>query len=101
MAKGYWILRIDVTDQERFMAYLGATPVALKKYGARFLARAGRFEAPEGTARARNTIIEFPTYEAALACWHSPEYQAARALRLGAAELELLITEGYEGVQPS
>ena len=100
MAKGYWILRIDVTDQERFMAYLGATPVALKKYGARFLARAGRFEAPEGTARARNTIIEFPTYEAALACWHSPEYQAAIKLRTPVSTADLVIIEGYEGEQP-
>lgn len=100
MAKGYWIVRVDVTDQEQFKAYATANADALKKYGARFLARAGRFENPEGTTRARNTVVEFPTYQAALDCWNSPEYQAAMKMRLAAATMDLVIIEGYEGPQP-
>ena len=38
----------------------------MKQYGARFLVRAGRFENPEGGSRARNAVIEFPSYQAAL-----------------------------------
>ncbi len=99
MPKGYWIVRVDVRDMEKYKAYMQANAEPLKKHGARFLARAGRFENPEGTTRSRNTVIEFPTYEAALACWKSPEYQQAMALRTPVSDLDLVIVEGYEGPQ--
>jgi uncharacterized protein (DUF1330 family) len=96
MAKGYWIVRMDVNDRDGFAPYLAATPAALAKYGGRFLVRAGRYEVVEGATRSRNTVVEFPSYEAALACWNSPEYQAARALRLPAATADLVVVEGYD-----
>ena len=74
MAKGYWIVRVDIADQERYKAYVAANAGPLAKFGARFLVRVGRFENPEGTSRTRNAVIEFPTYQAALDCWHSPAY---------------------------
>jgi len=101
MSKGYWIVRVDVTDQEQFKQYAAANADALKKYGAKFLARAGQFTVPEGTTRARNTIVEFPSYQAALDCWHSPEYQVALQLRVPASTIDLVIVEGYDGPQPS
>ncbi len=101
MQKGCWIVRADVTDQEQFKAYAAANTEALKKYGARFLARAGRCEAPEGIPRARNTIVEFPSYQAALDCWNSPEYQTALKLRLPVSTMDLVIIEGYDGPQLS
>ena len=101
MSKGYWIVRVDITDQEQFKKYAVANADALKKYGARFLARAGQYTVPEGTTRARNTIVEFPSYQDALDCWNSPEYQAALKLRLSASAIDLVIVEGYDGPQPS
>lgn len=101
MSKGYWIVRVDVTDQEQFKAYAMAAPHALNKYGGRFLVRAGTFEVPEGSTRARNTIVEFPSYQAALNCWQSSEYQEAIKLRQPAAKMDLVIIEGYDGPQPS
>lgn len=101
MPKGYWIIRIDVTDQEQFKTYAAAAPEALKQYGARFLVRAGTYTVPEGTTRARNTVVEFPCYQAALDCWNSPEYQAALQLRLPASTIDLVIVEGYNGPQPA
>lgn len=101
MPKGYWIVRVDITDQEQFKKYAVVNADALKKYGARFLARAGQYTVPEGTTRTRNTIVEFPSYQAALDCWHSPEYQAALKHRLPASEIDLVIVEGYDGPQPS
>ena len=50
MAKGYWIVRVDITDQERYKLYMAANAGPFKKYGARFLVRSGRFENPEGTS---------------------------------------------------
>lgn len=101
MPKGYWMVRVDVTDPEQFKAYIDANGEAMRKYGAQFLARAGRCELVEGGTRARNTVVEFPSYQAALDCWHSPEYQAALKLRLPAATVDLVIVEGYDGPQPS
>lgn len=100
MPKGYWIVRVDVTDQEQFKAYAAANAEALKKYGAQFIVRAGTFETPEGKTRARNTIVEFPSYQSALDCYHSTEYQAAMQMRLTASVMDLVIIEGYEGPQP-
>ncbi len=101
MAKGYWIARVDVTDPEQYHAYVAANAVPFKKYGAHFLVRAGRFENPEGISRTRNVVIEFPSYHSALDCWNSPEYQEAIKLRAHVSTIDLVIIEGYEGLQPS
>ena len=100
MPKGYWIARVDVTNAEGYQGYVAANGAAFKKYGTRFIVRGGTFEAPEGVARARNVVLEFPDYATAVACYQSPEYAAAKAHRDGAAEAELLIIEGYDGAQP-
>lgn len=100
MAKGYWIARVDVTDAEAYKAYVAANAGAFARFGARFIVRAGPFDCKEGSARARNVVIEFPSLEAAQACYDSPEYQAASALRQKAAESDLVIIGGYDGPQP-
>ena len=65
-------------------------------FGARYLVRAGRHDVVEGRQRSRTVVLEFPSYEAALACYRSPEYQAAKKLRAGKAEVDLVVIEGYE-----
>jgi uncharacterized protein (DUF1330 family) len=95
------IARVDVADPERYKAYIAANAQPLKKYGARFLVRSGRFENPEGIARSRNVVIEFPSYQAALDCYKSSEYQAAIKLRQAVSTGDFVIIEGYEGPQPS
>lgn len=101
MAKGYWVVRMDTTDPERYKLYVTANAAAFKKYGAKFLVRGGTFECVEGTARARNVVIEFPSYQAALDCWHSPEYRAALKIREDISSGDIAIVEGYEGPQPA
>jgi len=100
MPKGYWIVQVDVADTEKYKAYIQANAIPFKKFGAKFLVRAGRFEIPEGTSRSRNVVIEFPTYQAALDCWKSPEYQEALKLRLQVSIVDLVIAEGCNGPQP-
>jgi uncharacterized protein (DUF1330 family) len=99
-AKGYWIARVDVHDPEGYKGYLAANAAAFKKFGARFLVRGGEMHNPEGAARARNVVIEFPSYQAAYDCWYSPEYQAAIPFRTPHSVGDFLIIEGYEGPQP-
>ena len=77
--KGYWIGRVDVSNPDAYQNYVKANAAAFSKYGARFVVRGGKYRVAEGEARARNVVIEFPTYQAALECWDSPEYQAALA----------------------
>ncbi len=101
MPKGYWIGRVDVADLEQYKSYMQANAKAFKKFGAKFLVRAGRFENAEGSSRSRNVVIEFPSYEAALDCWKSAEYQEALRLRLPVSTTDLVIIEGYEGPQPA
>ncbi len=100
MAKGYWVASFEVLDAKAYENYRAHNGVAFKKYGARFLVRGGKFETHEGRSRGRNVVIEFPTYQAALDCWNSPEYKAALKLREGASSGDLIIIEGYEGPQP-
>jgi uncharacterized protein (DUF1330 family) len=101
MAKGYWVGRVDVTNPDAYKNYVTANGPAFAKFGARFLVRGGSFNAVEGEARDRNVVIEFPSYEDALACWDSPEYQAAKAKRDGHAIADIIVIEGYDGPQPA
>ncbi len=100
MAKGYWIARVDVHNTEAYKDYVASNGVAFAKFGGRFLVRGGQFENPQGTSRSRNVVIEFPSYQAALDCWNSPEYKAAKAKQQGGAEMDMVIIEGYDGPQP-
>jgi uncharacterized protein (DUF1330 family) len=96
MPKGYWIARVDVDDPEAYKAYVAGAGPAFREYGAQFLVRGGRCFAVEGLARARNVVIEFPSYQAALDCFHSATYQAARAHRVPVSTAEIVIVEGCE-----
>ena len=100
MAKGYWIVHVDIADPEKYKLYVAANAAPFRKFGARFLVRGGRSENPEGRSRARNVVIEFPSYATAVECWHSPEYQAVIKLRTPVSTADVVIIEGYEGPQP-
>lgn len=100
MAKGYWVAFADVTDPDGYKGYMAANAVPFRKYGGRFLVRSGTGEFPESRARTRTIVIEFPSHQAAVDCYRSPEYQAAIALRQGKGVVELAIVAGYDGPQP-
>lgn len=101
MAKGYWVGFVDVSDPEGYKAYVAANAKAFRKYGARFLVRAGNREVPEGDVPNRVVVIEFADFATAKACYHSPEYQAAVEFRKGKAVANLAVIEGYDGPQPT
>jgi len=94
MPKGYVVSRVDIINPEAYARYAAAATRAIAAHGGRPLARGGRCEALEGKARARNVVLEFDSYEAARAYFYSAEYQAARALRKGAADMEMVLVEG-------
>lgn len=96
MPKAYWIARVSIREPERYPEYIKAARPAFEKYGARFLVRGGPFEAMEGQARERNVVIEFADLATARACYNSPEYQAAKAIRQTCAEADMILVEGAE-----
>lgn len=94
MAKGYWMARISVVRPEAMAEYRALSSAAVEEFGGRFLARGGDFEVVEGASRERHVIIEFPSYAEALTAYRSETYARARAARDGAADFDLVITEG-------
>jgi uncharacterized protein (DUF1330 family) len=95
--KGFWIGHVDITDTEGYKAYTAANAAPFGTFGGRFLVRGGTREVVEGKVRGRTVVIEFPSYAAALDCYRSPDYQAAKRLRDGRGELDLIVVEGYDG----
>jgi uncharacterized protein (DUF1330 family) len=101
LAKGYWIARLDVTDQAAYDSYRSLNSIAFAKFGGRFIVRGGPFERRSGGSRTHNVVIEFPTLEAAQDCYASPEYQAAYVYLSKVGPVDLVIIGGYDGAQPS
>jgi uncharacterized protein (DUF1330 family) len=93
--KGYWVAHVDITDLEGYKLYQAANAKPFGMFGGRFLVRGGRQLVKEGQVRSRTVVMEFPSYEAALACYRSPEYQAAKAIRQGKGDIDLIIQDGY------
>lgn len=96
MPKGYWVGHVTMSDVETYKLYQQANAAPFKEYGARFLVRGGAQEVREGQARPRTVVLEFPTIEAAKACYDSAAYQAAKEIRDAVSEGDLVIVEGYE-----
>lgn len=97
MPKGYWIANNVVHDADQYEEYKKLNAKAFDKYGAKFLVRAGQQQVPEGEAHSRSVVLEFPSYQAAIDCYASPEYKAALDLRKGIADTNMIIVEGYDG----
>jgi uncharacterized protein (DUF1330 family) len=100
MSKGYWVANVDISDLDQYKKYAAANAEAFRKYGGKFLTRGGKSEMVEGKLRSRVVILEFPSFEAALACYRSPEYAAAKKLREPASLADIVVLEGYDGSQP-
>lgn len=96
MPKGYWVAYVDVDDPAVYEAYRAANAAAFDNYGARFLVRGGPQQVVEGRARSRCVVLEFDSLATAQACYDSPEYQAAKALRDPVSDADITIVEGWE-----
>jgi uncharacterized protein (DUF1330 family) len=94
----YWIARSRVIDPARYKKYTDLVPGIIAKHGGKVLARGGRYQILEGPETFhRFVVIEFPTLEQGVACFNSPEYQEAAALRReGAGVVETVVVEGLD-----
>ena len=91
----YIISNVEVFDADAYGEYGKLAPDAIKKYGGEFLTRGGKAEVLEGGwAAHRVVIVRFDSVEQAKAMYNSPEYQAAKAKREGAADFNMMVVEG-------
>ncbi|MFF2846429.1 DUF1330 domain-containing protein [Streptomyces sp. NPDC058001] len=97
MAKAYWINTFTaVHDRAKLDAYIALAGPAMRSAGGRFLARGNPAHAFESGTTERTTLIEYDSVEAAVAAYHSPDYQAALAVLGDGAEREIRIIEAVD-----
>lgn len=97
MPKGYIYAEFEVTDAGAWEKYVPLAQASLAEFGARHVVGGGDPEALEGDLGGRRiSIIEFESPEKARGWYHSPQYQAAVAMRLTAANLTALLLSGPE-----
>lgn len=95
-----WIAHVQVSDPGRYAQYAALASDIIPAHGGRWLVRAGAYETMEGPDFPRHVVARFPSVEAAVGCYRSPEYQAAMALAAGAAERQLVIVEENAAAPP-
>jgi uncharacterized protein (DUF1330 family) len=94
----YWLSRCIIHDPVEYKKYTDRVPAIIQKHGGKVLARGGRYQVNEGPDTFhRYVVIEFPTFEAGVNCFHSPEYVEAAAFRRdGGGVVENVVVEGAE-----
>lgn len=95
----YWMARARINDAAEYKKYADQVPAIIASHGGKVLARGGRYQILEGPKDFfhRFVIIEFPTFEAGVACFESPEYQTAAVhRRSGAGVVETVMLEAVE-----
>jgi uncharacterized protein (DUF1330 family) len=97
VAKGYWVsVYRAVADRARLAAYDGLAGPAVRAGGGRVLSRDGRLVAHEAATAERVVLIEFDSFDLAVAAYESQAYQQALATLSDAAERDFRIVEGVD-----
>lgn len=93
----YLIVETDIHDPETYERYKQASPGAVAAGGGRFIVRGGEMAVLEGDWNPKRLVLlEFEDLEAAKRFYVSPEYQEAKALREGAANLNMVAVQGLD-----
>ena len=95
MPKGYIIGHVTIHgDPEAYKPYGARNDVLFPRYGGKFLARGGQSRYMEGDGFKRHVIVEFPSYEQALAAYNDPEYQENMKIRQAVSDGQIIVVEG-------
>ena len=96
MKKGYWIsLYSKIENQENLKKYSEVVTPIIKSFGGIPLVRGGEHITYDGDNFIRSVIWEFPSYEKALECHNSKEYQAGWDLAKNTTERHMQVIEGF------
>lgn len=97
MSKGYWVTSYRKTnDASKLAAYAELAAPAVSAAGGKFIVRGVADEAREQGLKERTVVIEFPTYEQAVAAYQSDAYKKALEALGDGAERDLRIVRGTE-----
>jgi uncharacterized protein (DUF1330 family) len=94
MPKGYIIAHVTVRNPEAYKEYIERDTPILKALGGTFIIRGGQAQVMEGASLDRHVVIEFPSYEAAIAAYNDPEYQEVAEIRRRNADSVIIVVEG-------
>jgi uncharacterized protein (DUF1330 family) len=95
LPSAYILADVDVTDPQQYEQYKKLSSVAMQAHGAEVCVRGGKVDVIEGAWQpARLVMLKFASVEQARAFYDSPEYQAAKAVRQGAAVMRMVLVEG-------
>lgn len=94
MNKGYLIAHVTVSDPVAYAEYARAAAAAMQNFDPKIIAWSGLYENLEGESHERHVVFEFDSFAEAKRFYESPEYQAARSLRSGAASGTFVLVEG-------
>lgn len=98
MPKVYLIAELEVTNLAGFEEYRRQAPATIAAYGGRYVVRGGEAKRLEGNGDpGRMVVVEFDSYDRALAWYNSPEYQAILPHRLNNCTSRAMIVAGYDG----
>jgi len=93
----YLFIKTRVTDPGRYQQYVTAVRPFAEQFGSRYLVRSNPVEVLEGNGEEWGNffllVSEFPSVDAARAFWRSQDYAEIRALRQGAGEVHVVLTE--------
>ena len=93
----YVVLHVTITDPIAYAGYeVPATRQTIDRAGGRILALDDNQTVVEGEMEQRTVLLEFPDFEAAVAWYHSEDYQRARAIRSPASFGRMAIVHGWE-----
>jgi uncharacterized protein (DUF1330 family) len=91
----YVIVDLDVQDARAFEEYRKQVGAVIERFGGRPIVRGGRSETLEGDWQPKRLVVlEFPSWDKAMAFYSSPEYQPLRELRFRSARSKLVVVEG-------
>ena len=97
MPKGYWVsVYRTITDPERLDAYNKLARSAVQAGGGRVLVRGGRVVARDSGIAERTVLIEFDSFEQAVAARDSEAYQEALVALSDGVERDFRIVEGID-----
>ena len=94
MAKGYWVVGLDVEDADRYATYSAFVRPFLAANGGTFVVQGGQQQVVEGQARRRTVVVEFPSYADAVRVYRSEGYQTGMKDRIAASVADFVIVEG-------
>tara|TARA_B100002052_G_scaffold282669_1_gene292877 strand:+ start:721 stop:1008 length:288 start_codon:yes stop_codon:yes gene_type:complete len=94
MSKGYWVVRANVNDADEYSKYIQIATNIIEKYDGRFLIRGGDQIEYEESGYERTVVVEFNSFEDALDCYNSHEYQSALGFVKNSAKRYFSVVKG-------